>query len=639
MFRLPVPDEGMDRHRLRTALAVANVPTLLMVLYHLEGDERWLAAPYRPARNPGQADHNDGGLPADIQQEIRDAAFDAIACWSDGVPAAIGRPPAERLRRMLAVLVGDDVPDTWGLLLEEVIAETPGSPVISEPDTACGLSALVIGAGFSGLTVATKLREAGIEVAIVEKNPDVGGTWFENRYPGAGVDTPSYLYSLSFFQQQWSMHFAKQDEVLNYLRALADDRDLRRLITFSAEVTHAEFIDDEQQWRVTVQHADGRVETRMANIVVTAVGLLSRPRESLLPGVTSFRGRIFHSARWPDDVDLRSKRVAVVGTGASAMQIVPAIAATVEHLVVVQRSPQWAAPNENVHRAVDDDLQWLVAHVPFYYVWYRARLFFLFSDRVHPSLQLDPSWTSPERSMNALNDGHRRFFTRYVETKLAGHHDLIDRSLPSYPPFGKRMLLDHGWYDAITRPNVELVAGMVETVTESGLLLSDGSELNADVIIMCTGFDAQRPLFPMDVRGRSGRSVREAWGDDDARAYLGITAPDFPNLFFMYGPNTNPGGGAITFISECQARYITQIVTTMARDGIAVIECRDEVNDAYNVGMDQANLGTVWNHPGMDTYYRNSKGRIVTNMPWRIVDYWALTRTADLAAFRTEAVR
>jgi 4-hydroxyacetophenone monooxygenase len=471
---------------------------------------------------------------------------------------------------------------------------------------------------------------------VIEKNAEVGGTWLENRYPGCGVDTPSYLYSFSFYPRQWSGHFGKRKELASYVQDMARDFDLLSSIRFGTEVVSAEYDEAAQRWRVVTVDAQGNREEIVANAVITAVGQLNRPSIPDLPGMDTFRGRLFHSARWPEDLDITGKKVVVVGTGASAMQIVPAIADQVGHLTVVQRSPQWAAPNANYFSPVGDEINWLMTHVPYYHPWYRFRLAWINNDRVHPSLQLDPEWPE-QRSINATNDGHRRFFTRYLEEQLAGREDLIEKALPTYPPFGKRMLLDNGWFAALKKPTVDLVTDRVAEVTETGVRTAAGEEIEADVIVFATGFLAQRLLHPLDIRGRGGVSVRDVWGDDDATAYLGMTTPGFPNLFMMYGPNTNLGhGGSYMFIAECQVRYLVDLMHKMVEQGIGAVECREDVCAEYNRRVDDAHERMIWTHRGMDTWYRNAKGRVVTNSPWRVVDFWSMTRSADLADFVVE---
>jgi 4-hydroxyacetophenone monooxygenase len=630
------PRGNLDAAQLARALAAANVPTLLMVLFHLTGEERWLRDPYRPTRTPGLSDHTDGGLADDVQREIRAAAADAITDWSRGKPVAVESPDEALLQTMMSVCMGEPVPPEYASMMVEELGFAPrdrAQPPV--PEKAAEFPVLIVGAGVSGLATAKELRDRGIPFVVVEKNEDVGGTWLENRYPGAGTDTPSHLYSLSFFPHGWSTYFGKRDEMAQYLRDVAEHFNLLPSIRFGSEVERLDYDEAAQEWTATVRGPEGSYELT-ARAVVTAVGLLSRPKVPRLSGMDRFRGPLFHSARWPEDLDLTSKRVAVVGTGASAMQIVPSIAGTAVSITVFQRSPQWVVPSTNYTRRVPDEVNWLMAAVPFYQRWSRFRGAWTFNDKHHPSLQVDPEWPHPERSLNAVNEAYRKFFVRYMEDHLEGRPDLQEKCLPTYPPYGKRILLDAGWFDTLLRPDVELVTDAVTGFTETSVVTAAGDEHEVDVVVLCTGFDAQRLLHPMQVTGRDGQSLRELWGADDATAHLGITMPGFPNLFFTYGPNTNPVGGSYIFIAECQVRYIVDVLSQVIDSDAGAVDCRPEAHEDYNRRLDDAHATMVWTHPGMETYYRNAAGRVVTNMPWRVVDYWHMTRRPDLADFIVE---
>lgn len=620
-----------DRSALTRALEHANLPSLVPVLHQLTGDPRWLREPYRPTRSRGMDDNDSGGFSPEVAAEIKRAALDAVLAHEAGTPIAVPAPTGEDLRELLELANGEPTSAEYADMLAEDMGFSPVPPKAAPPTD---IDVIIIGAGVSGMLAAIKLAEAGIEHVVLEKNQDVGGSWYENTYPGAGVDTPSHLYSYSFAPRDWSTHFGKRDEVEQYLRDVADTYDLRAVTRFGTEVTSASYDEDTATW--TVRTDDGlEIASR---VLISATGALNRPKIPDIPGMNSFRGRIFHTAAWPGDLDLTGKRVAVVGAGASAMQVVPAIADTVARLAVFQRSPQWIAPNDVYFSEVDEAVQLLMARVPFYRVWYRARLAWNFNDRVHPTLQIDPEWEHPERSVNAANDGHRRVFTRYIESELQGRPDLIAKALPDYPPFGKRMLLDNGWYRALRRDHVDLITEGVTEITPDGLRGSDGTEIDVDVIVLATGFHTHRFLWPIDVRGRSGASLAETWGPENAHAYLGITVPGFPNLFMTCGPGTALGhGGSFITIAECQVRYIVDLVTAMAEEGLRAVEVRPEVEAAFTRDHDAAHSRMLWTHPGMTNWYRNAAGRVVSTMPWRIVDYWRMTRHADLDDYYAEA--
>ena len=622
---------------LRAALAEANVPTLQVLCVQLTGDWRWLEPPYLPTRCRGVDDNDSGGLPEEVQDEIRHAAYDAIVAWRAGQPVAIPRPSAEQLVRMMTVSMGETVPDDYGPLmaakLDSYTGFTPTPVTHRVPE---GFSVLIVGAGMSGICAAVKLREAGVPFVVVEKGEDVGGVWRQNKYPGCGVDTPSHLYSYSFAQGDWEHYFGSKQEVEGYFRAVAKDFGIYDDIRFNTEVIETRYDEQAHRWVTQLRLPDGTEETIESGAVISAVGAFGTPKWPDIPGFDQFRGEVLHTAQWDESVDLEGKRVAVIGNGASAMQLVPAIADQVGSLTIFQRSKQWAAPFPKFRKRIPDPVRFLLAEMPLYEWWYRLRLSWIFDSKVYDSLQKDPDWHDPEHSLNAINDGHRRFFTRYIHKELGDRQDLAPRVIPEYPPYGKRMLLDNGWFRTLTRPNVELVDTPIERVDEQGIAVRDGAHHDFDVIIVASGFDVARFLAPIQVFGRGGTSIREAWEDDNPKAYLGTVTPGFPNLFMLYGPNAALGhGGSFIFIVECQINYLLSVLDKMFETGATEAECRREVCERYNATMEEMHDRMIWTHPGMQTYYRNSRGRVVVNSPWRTSDFWELTRTANLDDFHT----
>ncbi|MBV6761583.1 flavin-containing monooxygenase [Rhodococcus opacus] len=623
------PAEAEFQQSLAAALDDANLPTLLAAVVQLTGDLSLLEGKFRPTAMRGPGDHDDGGMPDDVRAELRTLAFDVVLAHRRGeLPDAPTLTP-EQVLHVLSRCLDEEVPSAQGgMLAEELGALSRATPVI---DTASGERAphvLVVGTGFSGLCAAIRLDEAGVPYTIIDKNPDAGGTWHENVYPGCGVDTPVHLYSYSFAQRaDWPRYFAKQSEVEGYLLDIATSYGIRKQVQFGTELETAEWDEDRQHWRVTLRRADNSTYTAEYPVVITAVGLLNRPAYPNLAGLDSFTGPVVHTGAWDPGIDLENKRVAVIGTGASAMQLVPAIAGTAREVTVFQRSAQWIMPNPNTTRGVEPAKQFLMAEFPGYLAWYRLQQAWKFGDRLHPMLRIDPEWPHQDRSINSENERHRKFLTRYIEQKLAGRPELIEKCVPDYPPYGKRPLLDHGWFDALLRDDVVLVDEGVSRIDGQRVVTSSGTEYEADVIVLATGFQTLNMLAPMEIHGRDGTTLRESWGADDARAYLGMTVPNFPNMFILYGPNTNAGhGGSHVLSVEMQVRFVLQALERMAKRNLSSIECRQEVFDAYNGEIDAALDGSIWTHTGMTTYYRNSKGRIVTNTPWTNADYWHRTR-------------
>jgi 4-hydroxyacetophenone monooxygenase len=492
------------------------------------------------------------------------------------------------------------------------------------------MKALVIGAGVSGICAGVNLLNLGMTFEIVEKNEDYGGTWWENRYPGAGVDTPNHIYSFSFQPNDWSQYFALQGELLDYFRAVAEQNGLRPHTRFETRVIDASWLEGPRKWRVRMVGPDGREVIRDYDFLFSAVGVLNIPQTPAIPGADSFPGLAFHTARWPEGLDIKNKRVAVVGNGASGMQVVPAIADEVAQLTVFARSKQWAAPFPQFRKPVPDAVRYLLMSLPLYQKWYRIRQFWIFNDRIHSSLQKDPDWPDKDKSLNAANDAHRRAFTQYVVDQLGDRQDLLDKVLPDYPPYGKRILLDNGWYRALRKPNVELVPSRLARIEDDWLIAEDGSRHRADIIVYATGFKAAEMQSSYAIRGRDGRLLSDVWEKDNPRAYIGACVPGFPNFFCILGPNVGLGhGGSMIKAIELQTSYILSVMSRMVERNAATVEVRQEVFENYNKRIDAAHDRMVWTHEGTDNWYRNSRGRVVAITPWRNDYFWHLTRDAN----------
>jgi 4-hydroxyacetophenone monooxygenase len=623
-----------DESLLALALEGADVAPLLMVLVHLTGEEHWLDEVAPLINGPWNFQET---VPEELKQRLRARMKDVLLDFAARGTPLPSEPPPGLLRKMLSSGVGGPVPEEYiPMILEEMMLDDTDPKTVhwrTRPDreTLAAFRVVIIGAGVSGLGMAIKLREAGIPFVIYEKNKTVGGTWLENSYPGCGVDTPNHFYSLSFEpNHDWPDHFSKRDELWKYMERLADQYDLRRDIRFETEVTAARYDEARALWIVTTRGPSGMEETNDANAVITAVGQLNRPSIPSLPGLEEFEGPRFHTARWDHSVDLAGKNVVMIGTGASGMQVGPSIAPSVGHLTIFQRSAHWAVYNANYHKSVGEGKTAALKLIPFYAKWYRFQLLWASSDGLHASLHVDPDWSTPDQSLNDTNQKFRETLIAYIRGQVNGDEDLMRKVVPPYPPYGKRMLRDNYWYKMLTRDNVDLVTDPIERIRPDGVVTRSGEFWPADVLVLATGFEAQRMLAPMNIAGRDGQTIRALWGDDNPRAYLGITVPAFPNLFMLYGPGTNLAhGGSAIYHSECQTRYIMQCLRELLETGARAMEVKRDPHDRFNEYLDATHAKMVWAHRGVGNWYKNKHGRVVTNSPFRLVDYRAMTEKLD----------
>lgn len=627
-FIAAAADEELLRHNLAEADALIS----LLVLTHITRDTSILdeVAPYI-----GCEWQYSVSIPEKMQAKIRDRLAEVVigvARSDDGVDASL---PADLLKHMLNVGAGGSIPSEYiPLMIEELQFDGGAGRTLQwrqsvDADRTENCEVVIVGAGLSGLCAAKRLQEAGIPFEIFEKNDQIGGTWYENRYPDCAVDTPNHLYSYSFDPNpNWSRYFSKQPEILEYIRSVARKFDLEKHIRFNSEVDELTWDECSSRWIVRGRDCDGSAFTRTCRAVISSVGILNRPSLPHIKGLEDFEGQHFHTAQWPKDLDLAGKRVAMIGTGASGVQAGPAIAPIVESLSIFQRSTHWVMHSPLYHAEVSQGQRWVLANIPYFAEWQRFVLFWASSDLFHAMLKVDPEWTLPDVSLNAANHQIRLKLIENIRRELEGREDLIAKCIPSYPPYGKRMLRDNHWFRTLRRPNVELVTEGISHVDRHGIVTTDGARHEADVIVLATGFHAGKMLWPMTVRGRGGRVLSEQWGGDNPEAYLGIAVPNFPNLFLTLGPNTNLAhGGSLVFHIECQVKYIMQALRELIESDSASLEVRKDIHDRYNADLTKICSGMVWAHPGVENWYKNADNKVTITSPYRLVDYWSLTHS------------
>jgi cation diffusion facilitator CzcD-associated flavoprotein CzcO len=486
------------------------------------------------------------------------------------------------------------------------------------------VSTAIIGAGFGGIAAAARLRERGQDdFVILERGERVGGVWNANTYPGIACDVPSQLYSLSFAPNpRWSRRFSQGSEIQAYLEGVVDRLGFRSKLQLNTDVLRATF--DEQRGRWILETGNG--ETVEAEVLVSACGQLTRPSIPNLPGLDRFEGRMFHSAHWPEGEMLDGERVAVVGTGASAIQFAPAIAPHVEHMTVFQRSAPWVIPKPDKPYA--HSTKRLYSQLPWLQRIPREAWWAVLEGAV-PVFTRRPKAAAIAAALpfRALAEANRAI-------QLRGEPDLKAKAKPDYPMGCKRLLLTSEWYPMLRRDNVELVTDDITEVVADGVVTADGVHRRVDTIAVGTGFTATEFLAPMEVQGRGGTKLSEAWSDG-AEAYLGITVPNFPNMFLLYGPNTNHGTGSALDLLETQSRFVAGAVDMLAQGSAEQLEVRRDVHDEFQRELAERLKHSIWTT--CSSWYVTESGRVTNNWPGSQREYRRRVAAVDPADYLTEA--
>jgi cation diffusion facilitator CzcD-associated flavoprotein CzcO len=468
----------------------------------------------------------------------------------------------------------------------------------------------VVGGGFGGIGAAVMLKRAGYEdVTVFERGERIGGVWHYNTYPGAACDVPSHVYEFSFARNpRWSRRYAPQGEIQAYLEDVARRHGVLERVRTSTEVTGARWEDEQRRW--VVETSGG---THEADVLIAACGQLTVPAVPPIPGLDTFAGPAFHTARWRHDVDLEGRRVAVVGTGCSAIQVVPAIQPIVERVDVYQRSPGWTVPRMDF--AYGERALRMFERFPILQELDRTATFGL-HEAVTTALTSAP-WL--RRPMQALG--------RLQIRRAIADPELRRKVTPRDQIGCKRMLVTDDWYRTLTKPNVQLVTDRIAEVTPDGLRTEDGAERPADVLVLATGFESHAFVAPMEIAGRDGRTLAQEWAGVP-RAYLGLTVPGFPNLFLLYGPNTNGGAGSIIYTIEAAMGHVLAALEALGRENARRIEVRREAAEAFDRELRAALARTVW-HTGCTSWYLDENGNDPNQWPWLWSSY--RRRTARLA--------
>lgn len=485
----------------------------------------------------------------------------------------------------------------------------------------------ILGTGFGGIGMAICLKKRGVsDFKIFEKANGIGGTWRENTYPGCACDIASHLYSFSFDQiSTWTRTYASQSEILQYLKELVRKHDLEQRITFNTKVVQLRWIDSDQLWRIATENGD----VYTAEIVISAVGGLHVPHRPEFDGIKQFDGMCFHSSSWPKDLDLREKKVAVVGTGASAIQIIPAIASQVSRLLVFQRTPPWVLPRHD--KKVPQLAQWIFKSIPGAQHFWRNMLF-VESESIALGFTVWP-WL-----LGAWQRQSRSLLRRHI------HDPVLRETLtPHYTMGCKRVLLSDDYYPALTQKNVSVVSSQITEIKRDNILTKDGVQYPVDTIVLATGFRPFNPVEEIDIRGRGGRVLSHEWAAGPS-AFNGVLVHGYPNFFMLMGPNTGLGHNSLIFMIEAQIRYILSCIDILELRQRKLIEVRPESQCAFNESIQKRFQRTVWSSQesfstkACNTWYRNPSGRLSALWPGFASSYWWRLRKADIQDFVEDSI-
>ncbi|MDN5913507.1 MAG: NAD(P)/FAD-dependent oxidoreductase [Pseudonocardia sp.] len=628
----------VDDHLIRAAVDQAELSALRLALYQATGDPTIAAIPLENRVVRGGA----GVLPV-VPEQYHDRLKEEAVRFLRGEAAGhVHRTPSrEEIDSLIMLAHGETVADEVLAARRDLLAFAEHTRQTLPPEGGVRVPhdfhVIVIGAGFSGIAMGVQLDLLGIPYTVLERRHEVGGVWSTNTYPDARVDTLSATYQFSFEKDfAWSEYFARQPEVRGYLEHVAKKHGVFDHILFDQDVRAATWDEDAARWSLDVRTPEGLRNVRV-NVVVSAAGLFAVPREVTIPGAGEFGGELVHTTRWDDQRSVRGKRVAVVGNGSTGVQLLGRVAEEADHVSVFQRTPQWISPRERYGEPMAPEAQWLLTTMPYYWNWSRYVAMMPLLDS-YELLVPDDDWIAGGGKINERSDAIRAGLVAYIRSQLGDRQDLLDELVPDYAPIARRPVVDNGWYRALTRDDVELVTDPIDRITATGIRTADGRDRDLDMIIAAIGFDTDRYLWPTDYRGRGGVGLHERWAETGAEAHTGITVPGFPNLFILYGPNSQPisGGNTLPMWFEVWSSYIAQCLLALFDSGSERIEVREEVCADYNRRLQEQAARLIYltdEGSRSANYYNNKHGKLGVNVSFDFEEYYRLSSSPDLQDF------
>lgn len=627
----------MDREFIRNAVEQADLNALRIALLQATGDREYAAIPVE--RVSVREGAGTSYVVAEThRQRLIDKAVDFLSDRPHEHELAV--PSDEQLRTLMELVSGGEPISDEDFDIRQPVPAFADYPRCADwrqgrPRFEESFQVVIVGAGFSGLGMAVQLERLGIPYTIYERRSEIGGTWSINTYPDVRVDTPSAMYEFSFEKRYpWTEHFARQPEVRAYLMHIARKFGILDKIRFNHDVRGGGFDEAASLWHLDIADDNGRLLHVDANFVVSASGLFSSPRELEADGVGSFEGEIVHSTEWDERHSASGKSVAIVGNGSTGVQMLDRISSEAAKVCVFQRTPQWIAPRERYGEPMSPGDSWLRQNMPYYWNWTRYTGTLPVLD-LYQFLVPDPEWRAAGGLINKQNDELRKAMTQYIAQQVDGRQDLIEKLVPNYAPFSRRMIVDNNWYRSLLKDNVELVTDSISRLTDRGIVTADGKERKVDMIVTAIGFSVEKYVWPSDYIGRGDMPLQERWSKDGARAYLGMMIDGFPNFFVLYGPNSQSvsgGGGTIPTQIEMWTKYVAQLIVDTIEAGYAAVEVTAQSFDAYNDKLDNAAEKLIWlmDTGSVERNYYMKDGRLQVNMPFHYQEWHNLLARPNL---------
>ena len=615
----------VDEAFIRRAVELSDLAAVRVALYQATGDPDVEALGPVPQLSP------------EDREKLVSKAVDYLQHKAAGV--TLPKPTEDELRHLMEMATGVAMTDQEFLARRDLPAfdERPWSaewPEGVKEKMPEGFHVAVIGAGFSGLAAGAQFEHLGIPYTIYERRHEVGGVWSINKYPDARVDTASSTYEYNFEKNYpWSEYFGRQAEVQGYLEHVAKKHGMWPHLSFNSDLKEARWDAERSLWHLKFGRPDGSTFEADANAVVSAVGVFANPKFVDFAGSEQYGGKIVHPTQWSPDYDVAGKSVAVIGNGSTGVQLVAPIAQEAKQVYVYQRTAQWISPRPKYGQPIEPEIRWLLDTMPGYWNWQRytatAALF-----ESHDLMVPDPDWQANGGFVNKKNDALRDLLSNYIKAEVGGRADLIEKLAPDHPPMTRRPVVDNNWYKALTRDNVELVTDGIRRFTPTGIETEDGTVRDVDYVITATGFDVVKFLWPADYIGVDGAHLHDRWSKDGPRAYLSLMVPDFPNMFMLYGPNSQPvsGGTSLPAWYQIWSRYISQCLIAMIEKGYSQVQVTHAAHDRYNAALDveASGLLLLQDAASIDkNYYVNEFGRLQVNAPWQSPYFYEMCTTPD----------